>query len=55
MNNFWRFDRWFRMDPDSLMARQDNAFYTAGEARISVLTGIMTGVCLTSDNLATIS
>ncbi|MBO4513311.1 MAG: alpha-galactosidase [Victivallales bacterium] len=55
MNNFWRFDRWFRMDPDSLMARQDNAFYTAGEARISVLSGIVTGVCLTSDNLATIS
>ena len=55
MNNFWRFDRWFRMDPDSLMARQDNAFYTTGEARISVLTGILTGVCLTSDNLGTIS
>ena len=55
MNNFWRFDRWFRMDPDSLMARQDNAYYTAGEARISVLTGILTGVSLTSDNLATIA
>ena len=55
MNNFWRFDRWFRMDPDTLMARQDNAFYTFGEARISVLTGILTGVCITSDNLATIA
>jgi len=55
MANFWRFDRWFRFDPDSLMARQDNAYYTEGEARFSVLTGICTGVSLTSDRLDTIS
>ncbi len=55
MANFWRFDRWFRIDPDSLMARQDNAFYSEGEARFSVLTGICTGVCITSDRLDTIA
>ena len=55
MANWWKFDRWFRCDPDTLMARQDNAFYTYGEAKMSVLTGILTGVCITSDNLATIA
>ena len=54
MSNFWFFDRWFRADPDVIMARQDNAFYTRGQAKISVLAGIMTGVSLTSDNLSTI-
>ena len=53
--NWWKFDRWFRCDPDTLMARQDNAFYTYGEAKISVLTGIVTGVVLTSDHLGTIA
>ena len=55
LTKFWMVDRWFRMDPDALMARQDNAFYTIGEARVSVVTGIMTGVCITSDCLATIA
>ena len=55
MANWWKFDRWFRCDPDTLMARQDNAFYTYGEAKMSVLTGIITGVCITSDNLGTIA
>lgn len=55
LSNFWKIDRWYRMDPDSLMARQNNAFYTFGEARISVLTGIITGVCLTSDKLDVIA
>ena len=55
MANWWMIDRWFRADPDTLMARQDNAWYTLGEARISVLTGILTGVTITSDNLATIA
>lgn len=54
MGNWWMFDRWFRADPDTLMARQDNAWYTLGEARVSVLTGILTGVTITSDNLGTI-
>ena len=53
--NFWRYDRWFRCDPDTLMARQDNAFYTPGEAKISVLTGILTGISITSDRLDTIA
>jgi len=55
MANFWCFDRWFRADPDVVMARQDNAFYTRGQAKISVLGGIMTGISLTSDHLGTIS
>lgn len=54
MGNWWMYDRWFRADPDTLMARQDNAWYTLGEARVSVLTGILTGVTITSDNLGTI-
>jgi len=54
-SNWWMFDRWFRADPDVIMARQDNAFYTFGEARISALAGMMTGVVLTSDHLGTIA
>ena len=37
------------------MARQDNAYYTYGEAKMSILSGILTGVSITSDNLATIA
>ncbi len=54
MSHWWKFDRWFRADPDALMARQDNARYTYGEAKMSVLTGIITGICTTSDNFRTI-
>ncbi len=54
LSHFWKFDRWFRCDPDVVMARQDNAFYTRNEAKFSVLTAIMTGVALTSDHLGTI-
>ena len=53
--NWWMFDRWFRADPDTVMARQDNAFYTLGEARISTLAAILTGVSITSDHLGTIA
>ncbi len=55
MANFWCFDRWFRADPDVVMARQDNAQYTLGEAKISVLGAIMSGISFTSDHLGTIS
>lgn len=55
VSNFWMYDTWFRADPDTLMARQDNAYYTEGEARISVLTGILTGVAITSDHLGRIA
>ncbi len=53
--NWWMFDRWFRADPDAVMARQDNASYTVGEARLSVLAAILTGVAVTSDRLETIA
>ena len=52
--DFWLFDRWFRADPDVVMARQDNAFYTRNQAKISILGGIMTGISFTSDHLGTI-
>ena len=55
LSNFWKYDCWFRCDPDILMARQDNAFYTLGEAKFSVLTGILSGVSFTSDRLDTIA
>jgi alpha-galactosidase len=54
MSHWWKFDRWFRADPDALMTRQDNAYYTYGEAKMSALTGILTGVCTTSDHFGTI-
>jgi alpha-galactosidase len=38
-----------------MMARQDRSSTTLGEARVSILTGIVTGVALTSDNLDTIA
>ena len=50
LNRFWMFP-WYEADPDCLIARQDRGNVTAGEARISVLGGILTGFCLTSDNL----
>ncbi len=53
-SRWWMYDKFFRCDPDTLMARQDRSVATVGEARISVLTGIMTGVSITSDNLSTI-
>ena len=55
LGNFYTFDRWFRADPDVIMARQDNAYYSRNEAKFSVLAGIMTGVSLTSDHLGTIN
>ena len=39
LGNWWKCDRWFRADPDVIMARSDNAFYTEGEARISAAGG----------------
>ncbi len=51
---FWMFDRLFRCDPDVMIARQDRSEHTIGEARVTVLTGIMTGITLTSDNFSTI-
>ena len=53
-SRWWMFDKFFRCDPDVVIARQDRGSLTPGEARVSALTGILTGVSLTSDNLATI-
>ena len=54
LNRFWMFN-WFLPDPDVLIARQDRGTQTLGESHISVLSGILTGFSLTSDNLATMT
>jgi alpha-galactosidase len=51
LSNWWMYDRWFRADPDVIMARDENSELTAGEARMSALTGVLTGISLTSDRL----
>ncbi len=51
-SRWWMFDRLFRADPDVLIARSDRGTQTLGESRISVLGGILTGIAITSDNLA---
>ncbi len=55
LGRWWMFDKFFRADPDTIMARQDRSTASIGEARISVIGGIVTGVSLTSDNLSTIA
>lgn len=52
LDRFWMFDRFYWADPDCLIARTDRGEQTLGESRISVLSGILTGFALTSDNLA---
>ena len=49
---FWMFDRFYWADPDCIIVRTDRGTNTPGESRISALSGIMTGVAITSDNLA---
>ena len=51
---FWMFDQFYWADPDCLIARTDRGTQTLGETHISILTGILTGFALTSDNLAVI-
>ena len=53
--NWFVNDIWFRSDPDVVMARADNAWYSAGEARLSAPAAYLTGVALTSDHLGNIS
>ena len=55
LSRWWMIDTFFRCDPDTMMARQDRGSTTPGEARVSILTGIVTGVAITSDNLNTIT
>jgi len=51
LSNWWMFDRWFRADPDVIIARDENTELTIGEARMSALSGILTGISITSDRL----
>lgn len=48
---WWMADRWFRIDPDAILARDERTELTAGEARLSVLLAIVTGVAITSDHV----
>ena len=52
---WWMFDKFFRCDPDVVIARQDRSTASIGDNRLSIMTGIMTGVSITSDNLNTIA
>ncbi|HOF42088.1 MAG TPA: alpha-galactosidase, partial [Candidatus Hydrogenedentes bacterium] len=47
---WWMMDRWFRADPDVVLVRENSSRLTEGEARLSALAGILTGVIITSDH-----
>lgn len=51
LSNWWMYDRWFRCDPDVIIARDENTKLTLGQARMSALSGIVTGISITSDRL----
>ena len=51
LSHWWMYDVYFRADPDVIMARQNNTELTLGEARMSALLSILTGVAFTSDKL----
>ncbi len=51
LSNWWMFDRWFRADPDVIIVRKERSQLTIGEARMSALSGIVTGIAITSDRL----
>lgn len=48
---WWLLDRWYRGDPDVVMLRDEHIHLSAGQARLSGLSGILTGVVFTSDRL----
>lgn len=52
---WWMFDRFFRADPDVVIAREDHAEQSIGASRISALTAVITGMAFTSDHLGLIS
>lgn len=52
---FWMYDTWYRCDPDVVVVREELGTLTPGEARFSALTGIVTGVAITSDKLPFLS
>lgn len=51
LTSWWQYDRLYRCDPDVIIARHENTHLTAGEARMSALMAILTGVAFTSDRL----
>ncbi len=51
LSNWWQYDRWYRADPDVVMARDNNTHLTFGEARMSALAAILCGMVFTSDRL----
>lgn len=55
LDNWWMFDYWYQADPDVVIARDSATELTEGEARMSALVAIMTGVSFTSDPIGTMS
>jgi alpha-galactosidase len=51
---WWMADRWFRADPDVVIVRTERSHLTEGECRLSALAGILTGVVITSDPVASL-
>lgn len=49
--HWWQYDVWYRADPDVVIARDETTQLTVGEARMSVLLSMLTGVVFTSDHL----
>jgi alpha-galactosidase len=54
MARWWMADRWFRADPDVVIVRAERSHLTEGECRMSALEGILTGVVITSDPVASL-
>lgn len=54
LTRWWMVDRWFRADPDVVIVRIDRTHLSEGECRLSALEGILTGVVITSDHIATL-
>ena len=55
LSRWWMFDRWFRADPDVVIVRENSSCLTEGEARLSALAGILSGVIITSDHVGHLS
>lgn len=51
LTQWWQVDRWYRADPDVVLARDEKSLLTEGEARMSALAAIVMGVAFTSDRL----
>lgn len=51
LSRWWQYDVLHRADPDVVLARDENTNLSVGEARMSALAAMVTGVVFTSDHL----